>query len=103
MANVEIIANEKDDTYRSKQLLFLVTQSGYHFPTKKEMDDLIRALKSRGQEVNRETFEKILLENRQMILDAAMIDATKSQSLKNLISSAQNSDLSKDRKQSMEK
>jgi hypothetical protein len=93
LANVEIVANSNDATFRSEDLLFLITQSGTTFPDSKMLQEIIRSERSLGRQIDREKLHNVIVANKAMVFEASKHRATRSPGIERLIETAQGSDL----------
>ena len=67
LANVELVANSEETAYKTKDLIFLITQRGVLFPSTERLKGLIAAAKSLGRNVNASSINQALSENKRII------------------------------------
>ncbi|MGA2700074.1 MAG: hypothetical protein ABSH35_03120 [Isosphaeraceae bacterium] len=93
LAQVELIANSDEATYKTKDLLFLITMRGCSFPSEQQLQEIIAGAKSLSQNVDMAAINEALTENKRIILEADKIQAVKNTALLKLIESAKASPL----------
>lgn len=93
LADIEIVTNGSDQTFRKADVLFLITQAGAAFPTEAALAELVRGQKDLGRRIDPAEVRKALKESKAMILEAARRGRLKSPSVRHLIESATSSDI----------
>lgn len=93
--DVELVANSDQTTYKTQNLLFLITQRGILFPTQQDLDEVTAGAKSMGQKLDVQAIHGALAENKRIIMEAEKTKAVMNPSLRKLIESAKASPLGK--------
>lgn len=92
-ANVEIIANSDERSYKSKDVLFFITDRGTAFPDKRGIEEMARIAESLSRKVDKQQLLRDVAANKAMIVEAASIQAARNPALEQLINAVKMSDI----------
>jgi hypothetical protein len=93
LADVEIVANSNDATYKSRDLIFYITQRGTTFPDSTMVEEAIESAKAKGKPLDPKKVKQAIAANKAMVLEAAAIKGARNHALERLIETANDSDL----------